>query len=377
MGVCEKESAGECVCMPQEEAAVCCDEERGDLERHRHHHHHHGVQRAFAVEEEEVNLNLDSLANRRVAKVKEGLRARIYSKQALCEDDVADSKVWHRRARMAASCSTACRVALLVTVLTSVAVACFTLPVDKMLNGFLIWIHVNLGPWGPVALALAYIPLTVFAVPASILTIGGGYLFGLPIGFLADSIGAAFGATVAFLVGRTIGRPLVLAKLRDYPQFQAISSAAQQSGFKIVLLLRLVPLLPFNILNYLLSVTPISLGTYMLASWIGMMPITGVLVYVGTTIKDLSDISHHWGHFTTFEWILLVIGLAASALLIVLVSKIARKSLNKAILEIEAEKKSLTPSECEDASDLYQPLMIQVDPCDSKDSQKNHHPLLN
>lgn len=355
---------------------MCCDEETRDLEQQRH-HHLHGMHRAFAAEEEEVNLNLDSLASRRAATVKEGLRARIYSRQTLCDDDTAESKVWHRGARMAASCRTACRVATLVTFFGAVAVACFTLPIDKMLNGFLIWIHVNLGPWGPVALALAYIPLTVFAVPASILTIGGGYLFGLPIGFLADSTGAAFGATVAFLVGRTIGRPLVLAKLRDYPQFQAISSAAQQSGFKIVLLLRLVPLLPFNILNYLLSVTPISLGTYMLASWIGMMPITAVLVYVGTTIKDLSDISHHWGHFTTFEWILLVTGLAASVLLIFVVSKIARKSLNKAILEIEAEKMSLLPTKSEDTLDLCQPLMIGIDPSESKENQKIHQPLLN
>lgn len=239
------------------------------------------------------------------------------------------------------------------------------------------WIHINLGPWGPVALALAYIPLTVFAVPASILTIGGGYLFGLPIGFLADSIGAALGATVAFLVGRTIGRPLVLAKLKDYPQFQAISFAVQRSGFKIVLLLRLVPILPFSILNYLLSITPVGLGKYMLASWIGMMPITAALVYVGTTIKDLSDISHHWGHFTTFEWMLLVIGLAASVVLIVLVSRIARKSLDKAILEIEAESKNLVPSESGDASDLCQPLMIRIDPCDSNDGKRFQHPLLN
>ncbi|KAI5081884.1 hypothetical protein GOP47_0001627 [Adiantum capillus-veneris] len=363
--------------MPQEEAAVCCDEERGDPEHYRHQHHYGFQHRAFPAEEEEVNLNLDSLASRRSAAVKEGLRARIYSKQMLSEDDTAHSKVWHRRARMAASCSTACRLALIVSLFAVVAVACFTLPIDKMLNGFLIWIHVNLGPWGPVALALAYIPLTVFAVPASILTIGGGYLFGLPIGFLADSIGAALGATVAFLVGRTIGRPLVLAKLKDFPQFQAISSAVQHSGFKIVLLLRLVPLLPFNILNYLLSVTPISLGAYMMASWIGMMPVTGVLVYVGTTIKDLSDISHHWGHFTTFEWILLVLGLAVSVVLIALLSRIARRSLNKAILEIEGEKTSLKPSEAEAVSELCQPLIVRVDPGDSKDSKNVQHPLLN
>ncbi|KAH7423900.1 hypothetical protein KP509_12G080000 [Ceratopteris richardii] len=365
--------------MPKEEAAVGCDEERGDLDHYRYHAHHGLQYRTLTGEEEEVNLNFDGSASRRSAAgpIKEGLRARIYSKQMLSEDDSSDSKVWHRRARIVASCSTACRIALLVSLFTAIVVACFTLPMDKMLNGFLIWIHGNLGPWGPVALALAYIPLTIFAVPASILTVGGGYLFGLPVGFLADSIGAAFGATAAFLVGRTIGRPLVLAKLKDYPQFQAISSAVQHSGFKIVLLLRLVPLLPFNVLNYLLSVTPVNLGAYMLASWIGMMPITGVLVYVGTTIKDFSDISHSWGHFTTFEWILLVIGFAASVLIIFLVSRVARRSLSKAILEIEAEKACLLPYQNKDATELCQPLVVRVDADESKEGKKVQHLSLN
>ncbi|KAJ0781903.1 putative SNARE associated golgi family protein [Helianthus annuus] len=141
----------------------------------------------------------------------------------------------------------------------------------QILKNFLLWIKEELGPWGPLVLALAYIPLTVFAVPASVLTLGGGYLFGLPVGFVADSIGATLGATAAFLVGKTIGRSYVTSKLKKYPKFQAIAIAIQRSGFKIVLLLRFVPLLPFNVLNYLLSVTPVRLWEYMLATWLGMM----------------------------------------------------------------------------------------------------------
>ncbi|KAH9315395.1 hypothetical protein KI387_024022, partial [Taxus chinensis] len=142
--------------------------------------------------------------------------------------------------------------------------------------------------------------------------LGGGYLYGLPIGFIADSIGSTFGCTAAFLVGKTIGRSYVESKLKDYPQFQAVAIATQRSGFKIVLLLRLVPLLPFNMLNYLLSVTSIGLGQYILASWIGMMPITLVLVYIGTTIKDLSDVTHGWREISTARWILLIGSLVAS-----------------------------------------------------------------
>ncbi|PKA60871.1 putative membrane protein [Apostasia shenzhenica] len=207
---------------------------------------------------------------------------------------------------MAVSWSSLFRISLILLLLAAIVTAFLTLPVEKMLKDFLVWIQDNLGPWGPVVLAVSYIPLTVLAVPASVLTLGGGYLFGLPLGFVADSIGATVGATAAFLLGRTIGRPYVISKLKDYPKFQAVAIAIQRSGFKIVLLLRLVPLLPFNMLNYLLSVTPVGVWEYLFASWLGMMPITLALVYVGTTLKDLTDVTHDWSDISTSRWVSLL-----------------------------------------------------------------------
>lgn len=259
------------------------------------------------------------------------------------------------------------RLLLVLLLLGAFATACLSLPMEKTLKDFLVWIDKNLGHWGPLVLAVAYIPLTVLAVPASILTLGGGYLFGLTVGFIADSIGSTAGATAAFLVGRTIGRSYVVAKLKDYPQFQAVAIAVQRSGFKIVLLLRLVPLLPFNMLNYLLSVTPVSIGEYILASWIGMMPITFAFVYVGTTIKDLSDVTHGWNEISTTRWILLGIGSIASVVLMVLVTKVARKSLNKALEENDNKLDCILvppdlPVVNEPHLDLLHPLIIKVDP---------------
>ncbi|KAH9326093.1 hypothetical protein KI387_006271, partial [Taxus chinensis] len=101
--------------------------------------------------------------------------------------------------------------------------------------------------------------------------LGGGYLFGLPIGFIADSVGSIVGAITAFLIGKMVGRQYVMCLLKDYPKLQAIDTAIRRSGFKIVFLLRLAPLVPFNIVNYLLSVTPIGIQDYILASWMGMV----------------------------------------------------------------------------------------------------------
>ncbi|KAM0012974.1 putative SNARE associated golgi family protein [Helianthus debilis subsp. tardiflorus] len=225
------------------------------------------------------------------------------------------------------------RISLLVLLIAAIAVACFTLPVEKTLKDFLLWVENDLGPWGPLALAVAYIPLTILAVPASVLTLGGGYLFGLPMGFLADSIGAVIGATAAFLLGKTIGRSYVISKLGDYPQFRAVAIAIQKSGFKIVLLLRLVPLLPFNMLNYLLSVTPISIWEYVMASWLGMMPITFALVYVGTTLKDLADVTHGWSQFSKTRWALVILSFVVSVILMVVVTKVAKSALEKALAD--------------------------------------------
>ncbi|CAK8563558.1 unnamed protein product [Lathyrus sativus] len=201
------------------------------------------------------------------------------------------------------SWTSALKITLLLLLVSAVIAAILILPIQKILNDFLIWVDRDLGKWGPLALAVAYIPLTILAVPASVLTLGGGYLFGLPIGIIADSIGATIGAVAAFLLGGTIGKSFVVAKLKDYPQFRSVSIAIQTSGFKIVFLLRLVPLLPFNMLNYLLSVTPVSLWEYALASWLGMMPITVALVYAGTTLKDLSDVTHGGGELSKTRWV--------------------------------------------------------------------------
>nr|AFK33422.1 unknown [Medicago truncatula] len=259
----------------------------------------------------------------------------------------------------------ALKITLLLLLVSAIVVACFTLPIEKILKDFLIWVDQDLGPWGPLALAVAYIPLTILAVPASVLTLGGGYLFGLPVGIVADSVGATIGAVAAFLLGGTIGKSFVASKLKDYPQFKSVSIATQRSGFKIVFLLRLVPLLPYNILNYLLSVTPVPLWEYTLASWLGMMPLTVALVYAGTTLKDISDVTHGWGEFSKTRWAMIIFSLVISVVMMICVTKVAKSALDKALAECEKDMDDTTSSEqlivTETSVGLNQPLVNEID----------------
>lgn len=310
----------------------------------------------------------------------EGLRARLSIKPGFGidrdEDDddvvvVKSFKWWRRRllSSMAAfsvsvTWRSALRFGLLLLLLATVSIAFMNLPIDKVLKHILLWIKQDLGPWGPLVLAVLYIPLTILAVPASILTLGGGYLFGLPVGFVADLFGATIGATAAFIVGRTIGRSYVMSKLKNYPKFQAVAVAIRRSGFKIVLLLRLVPLLPFNMLNYLLSVTTVRVRDFMLASLLGMMPITFALVYVGTTLKDLSDVTHEWNEVSTARWVLMALGVIISAIMLVCAVRVAKSSLDKALAE-NAEDGFLTPTMlpiiADPHLDSHAPLIIKID----------------
>ena len=113
----------------------------------------------------------------------------------------------------------------------------------------------RLGPWGPALFALLYVAATVFFLPGSILTVGAGVVFGLVRGFVIVSISATLGATAAFLVGRYLARGWIAGKIEGHPKFKAIDEAVAREGWKIVALLRLSPVVPFNVLNYAFGVT--------------------------------------------------------------------------------------------------------------------------
>src|SRR4030095_36542 len=102
------------------------------------------------------------------------------------------------------------------------------------------------------------------AVPGSILTLAAGFVFGLPVGVALASAGSVLGATLAFLVGRLVARDWVEQRTAAWPRFRALDAATRHDGFVIVLLARLSPLIPFNLLNYLLSLTATRFRDYVL-----------------------------------------------------------------------------------------------------------------
>lgn len=200
----------------------------------------------------------------------------------------------------------------------------------------------SLGAFGPIFLALFYIVACVFFLPGSVLTLGAGFLFGVPVGLLSAWTGATLGACVAFLVGRTLARDWVARKISGNPKFAGVDEAVGREGFKIVLLLRLSPVFPFNFLNYALGMTKVSFRNYALASLIGMLPGGLMYVYFGSAARSLADIASGkveggWAA-QVFFWV----GLGATVVVAGFVTRLARKSLKEAQKETNEESSGTT-----------------------------------
>ena len=196
----------------------------------------------------------------------------------------------------------------------------------------LTWVD-SLGSVGAIAFIIIYILATVAFFPGSILTLGAGVVFGLVLGSFYVFIGATIGATVAFLVGRYLARGWVAEKIQGNSKFQAIDEAVGKEGLKIVLLTRLSPVFPFNLLNYAYGVTGVSLKDYLLGS-AGMIPGTIMYVYIGSLAGNLATIGTSTPATNpALPWTIRLIGLIATVALTLYVTKIARQALASVISE--------------------------------------------
>ena len=220
------------------------------------------------------------------------------------------------------------RIALTIALLTIILVAAIRLPLRDYLTALVQWIAVHPGQ-AVFAYFLAYVVATVAAIPAVILTLAGGFLFGLWKGVALVSVSSVSGATAAFLLGRTLAREWVRRIISAQPRFSALDRAIQRRGFWVVLLTRLSPAFPFNVLNYLYGVTAVPLRSYVLASWLGMIPGTVLYVYFGSIAGSLGQLLSGHTAKSPATYVLLGIGLLATLGVTILVTRLASRELNK------------------------------------------------
>ena len=222
------------------------------------------------------------------------------------------------------------RLAVLTVIVVALLLAMRFLPVREWLTSFNNWVG-QMGTVGIFIFILVYAAATVLLTPGSILTIGAGFAFGLWKGFLAVSAGATLGAALAFLVARFIARAKVEAIAQQNENFRKIDNAIGRQGAKLIFLLRLSPAIPFNLSNYFYGLTGVKFWPYVLASWLGMMPGTFLYVYIGAAGNAAvlaaaggEAVKHGWQY-----WAFPSIGLVATIVVTIWVTKIARDALRK------------------------------------------------
>jgi uncharacterized membrane protein YdjX (TVP38/TMEM64 family) len=145
----------------------------------------------------------------------------------------------------------------------------------------------DLGPYGYLYFSMVYIAAEVLLVPVLPLTASSGYLFGLVPGTIVTLTSATIAASISFFIGRTLLRDWVREKAADNKQWRAVDGAIGKDGFKIILLLRLSPLFPLTLSNYLYGITAVDFWQYFAATLLGFAPGTIGFVYAGSAGKAL------------------------------------------------------------------------------------------
>ncbi|MEH2199969.1 TVP38/TMEM64 family protein [Nostoc sp.] len=236
------------------------------------------------------------------------------------------------------------KLLLLSCLILTLIIVAKQLNIQGLLQTLVIWVE-SLGILGPIAYIVIYNLATLLFIPGSLLTLEGGFLFGVFWGSIYVLIAAMLGATLAFLVGRYLSRDWVSRQMDKHPKFKAIDLAVAKEGWKIVLLTRLSPVFPFNLLNYAFGITQVSLKDYILGSF-GIIPGTVMYVYIGSLAGNLATINTTNQPTTpetqVWQWVMRVVGLIATVAVTVYITKVAQKALAQtvAIQEITIHDKT-------------------------------------
>ena len=183
-----------------------------------------------------------------------------------------------------------------------------------------------LGGWGAALFIGVFALATAAFVPAGLLTMTAGALFGIGAGIVYAFVGASVGACIAFLLARYAARGLVERWLVRYPRVSMFRTSVGEHGRRIVTLLRLSPVIPFNVINVAMGVTRIRFLDFVVAN-LGMLPVTALYVYYGAAAGALVA-AHGSPHPRgAAYWVLLLVGLGATLAVTMIVARLASRAL--------------------------------------------------
>ena len=223
---------------------------------------------------------------------------------------------------------------LFVVIIVGLAVSARGLPIADWLTGLESWVRRY-----PLAGAVAYVLLTVVAtvllLPGWVSMMLGGLIFGLALGLAYAMLGITGGAAAAFLVGRTVARKWVERRIAGNVHLLALDDALDEQAFTIVALTRIALIFPFNLLNYAYGVTRVNIGAYSAGTAVGMLPIVGIYVYLGTLAQDMSQILSEGANIGPDAWWAAAVAAAAIVAVVLTVRRALSRALQKRTREMD------------------------------------------
>ena len=220
------------------------------------------------------------------------------------------------------------RPILLMSVVVAVIVLSYVFGIGEKLGALRDWIQ-SLGTLGPIVFVFIYAGATVAALPGLAITIVAGAIFGSLVGVVVVSVASTLGASLAFLIARYFARDATARWLAKREKFRKLDDLTQRHGAIIVAIVRLVPLFPFNFVNYGFGLTNVRFWTYVFWSWLCMLP--GTILYVVGTDAVMQAIIRG-----EVPWTLVGVVISVSILLVLLV-RLARKRLREEEEEVPQE----------------------------------------
>lgn len=216
------------------------------------------------------------------------------------------------------------KVLALLLIVAAIVIAFRVLPVATWLRTFQTYVR-GLGALGYVVYILVYAICVVAFIPASILTLGAGALFGFAGGTIVVVIGATIGAALAFLLARTVMRKRIEKMTASNAKFRALDRAIANEGMKIVFLVRLAIVFPFTWVNYAFGLTAIPLWRYVLATFLGIIPATAAFVFASSAAAKAAT-----GETTSITKIVYIAGGVIAIIVSVLIGRIATRAIKRA-----------------------------------------------
>jgi uncharacterized membrane protein YdjX (TVP38/TMEM64 family) len=210
------------------------------------------------------------------------------------------------------------RPILLVALIITVFILAILFGVGEKLGAIREWIQ-SLGVLGPAVFVGLYVLGVVAGIPGSALTVAAGGLFGSGLGVILVSLSSTIGASFSFLIARYFARDAVAHWLSRREKFKKLDRMTEEHGAMMLAITRLVPIFPFNLLNYGFGLTGIPFWTYVFWSWLCMLP--GTVLYVVGVDAVIQLIV-----LRKVPWILLGV-IAGVGVLLALLVKFARRKI--------------------------------------------------